>query len=90
MTCEVKPVRSDYWGENLTVSGLLTSDDLIRTVKDSNADYVVIPSVMLKPFSELFLDGKDLDYVKQQTGKKFIIIKEQYSIGELIEWLIKY
>ena len=90
LTCEVKPVRSDYWGENITVAGLITSDDLIRTVKDSNADYVVIPSVMLKPFSELFLDGKDLDYVKQQTGKKFIIIKEQYSIGELIEWLIKY
>ena len=58
LTCEVKPVRSDYWGENITVAGLITSDDLIRTVKDSNADYVVIPSVMLKPFSELFLDGK--------------------------------
>ena len=90
LTCDVKPVRSDYWGENITVAGLITSDDLIRTVKDSAADYVVVPSVMLKPFSELFLDGKDLDYVRRETGKEFIVIKEQYSLGELVEWLSRY
>lgn len=90
LTCDVKPVRSDYWGENITVAGLITSDDLIRTVKDSTADYVVVPSVMLKPFSELFLDGKDLDYVRRETGKEFIVIKEQYSLGELVEWLNRY
>lgn len=90
LTCDVKPVRSDYWGENITVAGLITSDDLIRTVKDSAADYVVVPSVMLKPFSELFLDGKDLDYVRRKTGKEFIVIKEQYSLGELVEWLNRY
>lgn len=90
LTCDVRPVRSDYWGENITVAGLITSDDLIRTVKDSAADYVVVPSVMLKPFSELFLDGKDLDYVRRKTGKEFIVIKEQYSLGELVEWLNKY
>ena len=87
LTCTVKPVRSDYWGENITVAGLITSDDLIRTLKDDKSDYVVIPSIMLKPFSEVFLDGKDLDYVREKSGKKFIIIHEQYSIGELIEFL---
>ena len=90
LSCEVLPVKSDYWGENITVAGLITSDDLIRTVKDADSDYVVIPSIMLKPFSELFLDGKDLDYVREITGKKFIVIKEQYSLGELVEWLNKY
>ncbi len=90
LTCDVRAVRSDYWGENITVAGLITSDDLIRTVKDSDADYIVIPSIMLKPFSELFLDGKDLDYVRRETGKEFIIIKEQYSVGELVEWLNSY
>lgn len=90
LTCDVRAVRSDYWGENITVAGLITSDDLIRTVKDSDADYIVIPSIMLKPFSELFLDGKDLDYVRGETGKEFIIIKEQYSVGELVEWLNNY
>lgn len=90
LTCDVKAVRSDYWGENITVAGLITSEDLIRTVKDSKSDYIVIPSIMLKPFSELFLDGNDLDYVRKKTEKDFIVIKEQYSMGELVEWLNNY
>lgn len=88
--CEVHPVKADYWGENITVAGLITSEDLIKTVKDVQSDYVVISSIMLKPFSELFIDGKDLNYVKQKTNKEFIIIKEQYSLRELVEYINKY
>lgn len=87
---KVKPVRSDYWGENITVAGLITSDDLIETIKDDNSDYVMISSIMLKPFSELFLDGKDLDYVKKKSGKNIIVIKEQYSVEEVLEFIEKY
>ena len=90
LSVSVKPVRSDYWGENITVAGLITSDDLIRTLNDDKSDYVIIPSVMLKPFSELFLDGNDLNYVRKKTGKEFIIIREQYSLEELVEWLNKF
>lgn len=84
---KVCPVRSDYWGENITVAGLITTEDLIRTVKNEECDYVVIPSIMLKPFSEMFLDGNDLDYVKEKSGQKFIVIKEQYSLRELADYL---
>jgi NifB/MoaA-like Fe-S oxidoreductase len=87
LSCDIKPVRSDYWGDGITVAGLITSDDLIRTVKNITADYVVIPGIMLKPLSELFLDGKDLNYVKKETNKDFIIIKNQYSLEELTEYL---
>ena len=90
LNCEVLPVKSDYWGENITVAGLITSDDLIRTVKNASSDFIVIPSIMLKPFSELFLDGHDLNYVKKQTGKDFIVIKEQYSLKELIDFIYNY
>ena len=86
----VKPVKAEYWGENITVAGLITSEDLIRTLKNDESDYVVVPSVMLKPFTELFLDGKSLDYVKEQTKKDFIVIKEQYSIKQLIEFIKTY
>ena len=88
LSCDIRPVHSDYWGSDITVAGLITSDDLIKTVKDSDADYVVIPGIMLKPFSELFLDGKDLDYVKKQTNKEFIVIKNQYSVQELTDYLL--
>ncbi|MBO7672497.1 DUF512 domain-containing protein [bacterium] len=83
----VNPVISTYWGENITVAGLITSEDLINTVKNLDADYVVIPSIMLKPYSETFLDGNTLDYVRDKTGKNFIINFQKYSIDEVIELL---
>lgn len=83
----VNPVKSNYWGKDITVSGLITTEDLIRTVKDIDVDLVIIPSVMLKPYSETFLDGKTLSYVKEQTGKKFFVIKEVYSTKELTDYL---
>ena len=42
---------------------------------------------MLKPYSETFLDGKTLSYVKEKTGKKFFVIKEVYSTKELTDYL---
>ena len=81
----VNPVQSKYWGENITVAGLITTEDLIRTVKDIDCDIVVIPSVMLKPFSETFLDGKTLSYVKKKSKKEFFVIQNVYSTGELVE-----
>lgn len=85
--CKVCPVKSKYWGRDITVAGLITSDDLIRTVKDVEADYVVIPSVMLRPYSEDFLDGKNLDYVRKMTGKNFHVVQNIYSAEEIVALL---
>ena len=85
---QVKPVISTYWGDGVTVAGLITSDDLINTVKDVNADYIIIPSIMLKPYTELFLDGNSLNYVKEQTQKEFVVTKNNYSVCEVVD-LIK-
>ena len=84
---EVCPVKSEYWGEDITVAGLITTDDLIRTVKDKDCDFVVIPSVMLRPYSEDFLDGRNLDYVRKETEKNFFVIKNIYSTKELVDYL---
>ena len=72
------------------MAGLITTDDLIRTIKGKEGDFVVIPSVMLRPYSEDFLDGKNLDYVKQKTGKEFFVIKNIYSMRELTDFLAEY
>lgn len=86
---EVKicPVKSTYWGEDITVAGLITTDDLIRTLKDEICDMVVIPSVMLRPYSEDFLDGKNLDYVKSQTKKDFFVQQDIYSLKEVVDFI---
>ena len=85
LTVTVNPVKSNYWGENITVAGLITTDDLINTVKNLDCDLIIIPSVMLKPYTEYFLDGKTLTYVKEQTQKEFFVIQNVYSMKEVIE-----
>jgi len=84
---EVIPVKSNYWGENITVAGLITSEDLINAVKNTKCDLVVIPRIMLRPYTEDFLDGKNLDYVKEKSGKEFFITKNQYSIKDFVDFL---
>ena len=87
LTVEVFPVKSNYWGQDITVAGLITSDDLIRTVKDVDCDVVMIPTVMLRPYTEDFLDGHNLTYVKEQTGKNFYVQQNIYSLQEVVDYI---
>ncbi len=87
LTVEIHPVKSEYWGQDITVAGLITTYDLIRTVKDIESDIIVIPSVMLRPYSEDFLDGKTLSYVKEQTNKNFFVQQNIYSLKEVVEFI---
>mgnify|MGYP004655967613 FL=1 len=84
LTVQVCPVKSNYWGQDITVAGLITTEDLIRTVKDVECDVVVIPSVMLRPYTEDFLDGKNLTYVKEQSKKNFYVQQNIYSLEEVV------
>ena len=87
LTTEVVPVKSNYWGQDITVAGLITTDDLIAALKDKECDFVVIPSVMLRQYSEDFLDGQTLSYVKTRTKKEFFVINNIYSMKELTDYL---
>ncbi len=83
----VKPVKSTYWGKNITVAGLITSEDLISSIKDIDADYVIVPSIMLKPYTNLFLDGNTLDYVKEMSGKNLLVVNNNYSVSEVVDFI---
>lgn len=87
LTCIINPVKSTYWGKNITVAGLITSEDLINSIKDVKADYVIVPSIMLKPYTNLFLDGNSLDYVKEKTGKNIVVFEDNYSVAEVLDLL---
>ena len=90
LNVEVKPVKSTYWGKNITVAGLITSEDLVNTIKDAEADYIIVPSIMLKPYSDLFLDGVSLGDVKKRTNKNFFVTENNYSVCEIIDLITQY
>lgn len=90
LSCVASPVKSKYWGQDITVAGLITSNDLIDTIKDIDADVVVLPSVMLRQYSEDFLDGKSLSDVRIATNKDFFVVQNHYSMLELIEYISNF
>ena len=86
LKCLITPVKSTYWGKNITVAGLITSEDLINTIININADIIFVPAVMLKPYTNLFLDGNSLDYVREKTGKNIAVINDNYSVAEVLDY----
>lgn len=96
LNTEVFAVNSDYWGENISVAGLITSEDLIKTIEEGKkarelegkAFTCIIPSVMLRQFTQDFLDGKNLDYVKEKTKSEFLVINDFYSTKEIIDYIL--
>ncbi len=60
---EVKMVAlsSRYWGQNITVTGLLTGQDLLEALQELDlGDGILLPSVMLKQGEPRFLDDMTL------------------------------
>ena len=92
ISSEVITIKSTYWGDGISVAGLITSDDLIKTLKpfrqSTSQPVVVLPSVMLRPFTQDFLDGKNLDFVKEKTGFSYLVIEDYYSTKEIVDFIL--
>jgi NifB/MoaA-like Fe-S oxidoreductase len=61
---EVKMVAlcSHYWGQNITVTGLLTGQDLLEALQGMDlGDGILLPSVMLKQGEPRFLDDMTVE-----------------------------
>ena len=60
---------SPYWGQDLVVTGLLTGADLIDGLADQDlGDQLLLPSVMLRHDSPLFLDDLTVNHVAARLG----------------------
>ncbi len=69
-------VRNEFFGENITVSGLITGGDIINQLSDQNlGSELLIPKVMLNASNEVFLDDYTLDEVTQRLGVSPRIVK---------------
>ncbi len=70
-TCVI-PVENGYFGPTVTVSGLLTGQDLIRGLQNIKADRVLITECMLREGDDVFLDGMTLNDVSKALGLEFL------------------
>ncbi len=62
----VCPIKNNFFGGGVTVSGLVCGSDLIEQLKDKpKADIIAIPSVMLRDGEDIFLDDVTLEEAKK-------------------------
>jgi len=66
---DVKEVKNQFFGEHITVAGLLTGQDILNALKNQNIyKRVLIPDVMLKSGTELFLDDMTVSQLSAELG----------------------
>ena len=69
LVVRLRTLDSPFWGPLITVTGLLTHTDLIHHLKGQDlGDAVVISEVMLKPGTDLTLDGKHVPEIEADLG----------------------
>lgn len=62
---QVVPIVNHFFGETVTVTGLLTGRDILSQIDPSQADEILLCSVTLRAEGDLFLDDMSIDVFRQ-------------------------
>ena len=69
------PIKNEFFGESVTVTGLLTGRDIIKALHDNADAYdiLIVPEVVLKEGDNVFLDNVSLKEIEDATGLKTVV-----------------
>lgn len=79
LTIQVYPIRNDFFGETITVAGLVTGQDLIAQLRkrqqagEALGDTLLIPANMLRSGEQIFLDDVTVQDVERALGLSVIV-----------------
>ena len=87
VTVHLYPIRNDFFGEKITVAGLITGQDLIAQLDGRClGEKLLLPCSMLRSGEEVFLDDVTLSEVKDSLQIEVDIVKS--SGWDFIETII--
>ena len=77
----VYKIRNDFFGENITVAGLLTGQDILAQLKEHAekgelGEKLVLPKVTLRAEGDLFLDGMTPQQLSEGLGGIKIVFNQ--------------
>ncbi len=85
---QVLPVKNKFFGEQITVAGLLTGQDLIEQLKSRDLEErLLLTSHMLKSGEPVFLDDRTVEEVENALQTKVFIVES--SGNDLIKGMIE-
>lgn len=75
LKCDVFAIKNDFFGEKITVAGLVTATDIYNQLKDKDlGEALFIPSSMLRAEGDMFLDSIMVEELSQKLKIKIIPI----------------
>jgi len=86
---DVKAIKNDFYGENVTVAGLLTGQDIINQLKgQALGDVLLLPSSCLRHGEEVLLDDVTMADIAKELGVRVVAVDPNgegfaESLGEL-------
>ncbi len=76
LQARVVPIRNDFFGETITVTGLITGGDLIKQLAEMPAERLILPTNMLRQEGDLFLDDVSVEDVAKALNVSVILVQE--------------
>ena len=74
--CETFKIRNDFFGNKITVTGLLCGRDIINQLKGKiSGEVLLLSDSMIKPGSDLFLDDYRICDVEKELNVKVVLVK---------------
>ena len=83
-------VVNKFFGEQITVTGLLTGVDILAALKadDTGCDGIIIPGIALRKGENVFLDGMSPEHIVQEIGSTFKIANSATDLRNLLnKWI---
>lgn len=65
---DIRPIVNRFFGETVTVSGLITGQDLVAQLQGVEADEILITESMLREGEDVFLDDMTLQEAQEALG----------------------
>lgn len=86
INCRVYKIHNDFFGETITVTGLITGRDLVSQLKGKPLGDTLLLSVnMIKKDSELFLDDYTVSELEAELGVKVRLVdNDGYALFDAI------
>lgn len=85
LTCHIEILENKFFGADVTVAGLITGNDFIAQLVGKGYKNIIIPSVMLRAYSNDFLDNVTVEEAEKKLKAKIFVINDFYSAAEIVK-----
>lgn len=85
----VHVVQNDFFSGHVTVTGLLTGQDLLSQLAGQDlGDILIVPDVMLREGAEVFLDDVTIDELVERFGKQVeVVAADPWGLWDMLDTL---